>query len=325
MSTEGNPRVAVIIPCLNEEATIASVLRGFREILPAAALCVVDNNCVDATARIAHESGAAVLRETRPGKGWAVRKAFKEVEADIYLLVDGDATYPLEEARRMLQPIIDGVADVVVGARLGAETGSEFHWINRLGNRILLGFVNVMFHTRLTDLLSGYRAMSREFVKQAPILSTGFELETELSILALERDFRAIEIPVRLKNRPPGSRSKINASRDGLRILNAIFTLLRDYRPLSFFGGAGVCCVILGVIPGVFVTVEFMEHGTVRVPTAVLATGLVLSGLLLILVGVILTTLNRRFRELDHRLNRLEDEVRRPSLTADGANVAELS
>lgn len=303
--------VAVIIPCLNEEATVGEVLDGFRASLPSAALYVIDNNSTDRTAQIALDHGAIVLRETRPGKGFAVRKAFREVEADIYLLVDGDDTYPAEDAMRMLDPILDGTADVVVGARLGAGSQSEFRQINRIGNRILLRLLNAVFDAQVTDLLSGYRAMTREFVKQTPVLSVGFELETELSVLALEREFRTIEIPVHLRGRPHGSHSKISVVRDGFRILNAIFTLLRDYRPFSFFGWAGVIAAYLGILPGLFVTYEFMQRGTVRVPTAVLATGLVLSGLILILVGVMLTALNRRFRELDHRLTFLTDEVQR--------------
>jgi glycosyltransferase involved in cell wall biosynthesis len=310
MPTEGNRRVAVIIPCLNEELTIGRVLRAFRAALPDAACYVIDNNSKDATARIAREEGATVLRETRPGKGHAVRKAFREVEADVYVLVDGDDTYPAEEAPRLLAPVLDGSADIVVAARLGGETG--FRWINRLGNRLLLGTLNMTFGAALTDLLSGYRAMSREYVKQAPILSSGFELETELSILAFERGFRTVEMPVALRSRPAGSHSKISVVRDGLRILTAILTLLRDYRPLSFFGGAGLVCAILGLLPGIFVTVEFIERGTVRIPTAVLATGLEVSALTLILAGVILTALNRRFLELDHRLNLLEDQISRP-------------
>ena len=304
-------RIAVVIPCLNEEATIGLVVRKFRAVLPAAELYVVDNNSTDATERVAREAGATVLRETRRGKGHAVRKAFREVEADIYILVDGDDTYPAEEAPRLIQPIVDGDADVVVATRLGHDTRSEFRWVNRLGNRLLLGALNLVFGVRLTDLLSGYRVMTREYVKQAPVLASGFELETELSILAFEREFRTVEIPVRVRSRPEGSHSKIRVMGDGFRILSAILTLLRDYRPLSFFGGLGVLCAVLGLMPGIFVTIEFLERGTVRIPTAVLATGLEVWAITLVLAGVILQALNRRFRELDHRLNLVEDQTRR--------------
>jgi glycosyltransferase involved in cell wall biosynthesis len=304
-------RIAVVIPCLNEEATIGLVVRKFRAVLPAAELYVVDNNSTDATERVAREAGATVLRETRRGKGHAVRKAFREVEADIYILVDGDDTYPAEEALRLIQPIVDGDADVVVATRLGHDTRSEFRWVNRLGNRLLLGALNLVFGVQLTDLLSGYRVMTREYVKQAPVLASGFELETELSILAFEREFRTVEIPVRVRSRPEGSHSKIRVMGDGFRILSAILTLLRDYRPLSFFGGLGVLCAVLGLMPGIFVTIEFLERGTVRIPTAVLATGLEVWAITLVLAGVILQALNRRFRELDHRLNLVEDQTRR--------------
>ena len=304
-------RIAVVVPCLNEEATIGLVVRKFRTVLPTAELYVVDNDSTDATERVAREAGATVLRETRRGKGHAVRKAFREVEADIYILVDGDDTYPAEEAPRLIQPILDGDADVVVATRFGGDTRSEFRWVNRLGNRLLLGALNLVFGVRLTDLLSGYRVMTREYVKQAPVLASGFELETELSILAFEREFRTVEIPVRLRSRPEGSHSKIRVLGDGFRILSAILTLLRDYRPLSFFGGLGLLCAVLGLLPGIFVTIEFLERGTVRIPTAVLATGLEVWALTLVLAGVILQALNRRFRELDHRLNLVEDQTRR--------------
>src|SRR5262245_30533412 len=194
MVAEKNRRIAVVIPCLNEESTIGRVLRAFRSVLPDAALIVVDNDSADDTALNAKAEGATVLRETRRGKGHAVRKAFREVEADVYLLVDGDDSYPAQEAPRLIQPILDEAADVVVAARLGAQTG--FRWVNRAGNRLLLGVVNLVFRATLTDLLSGYRAMTREYVKQVPILASGFELETELSVLAFERGFRTIEVPI---------------------------------------------------------------------------------------------------------------------------------
>jgi glycosyltransferase involved in cell wall biosynthesis len=311
MVDDCNRRIAVIIPCLNEAATIGQVVTKFKAVLPTAELYVIDNNSTDATKLVARKAGAIVLRETRPGKGNAVRKAFREVEADFYILVDGDDTYPAEDAPRLLKPLLDDEADMVVATRLNVGAKSEFRWLNRIGNRLLLGVLNLVFGVRLTDLLSGYRLMAREYVKQAPVLASGFELETELSILAFERGFRTMEIPVHLGSRPPGSVSKIRVFGDGFRILTAILTLLRDYRPLSFFGGLGLLCALFGLLPGIFVTIEFLERGTVRIPTAVLATGLEVWALTLVLAGVILQAINRRFRELDHRLNLLEDQVRR--------------
>lgn len=326
-------RVAVIIPCLNEAAAIGRVLEDFRAALPDAELVVVDNGSADGTGKIAERHGATVLVERRRGKGNAVRLAFRTVDADAYLLVDGDGTYPASAAERLLEPILSGAADVVIGGRLDAASGSEFRALNRLGNRMFLRVVNLVFGTKVTDLLTGYRAMSREFVKHAPILSTGFELETELTVLALERGFRAVEIPIRLGTRAEGTRSKIRIPGDGLRILNAIFTLLRDYRPLTFFGGLGLAAILAGIAPGVFVTWEFTRTGLVRVPTAVLATGLELVGFTFVLTGVVLTTLARRFRELEHQIHAVRNDApsaarrgveRAPPPLTDPATSAEL-
>jgi len=304
-------RVAVIIPCLDEALTIGSVVSDFRSVLPEAAIVVVDNGSADDTARVAAAHGAEVLQERRRGKGFAVRWAFRLVEADVYLLVDGDGTYPAAEARRLIQPILDDEADVVIGGRLDPASRGEFRPLNRLGNWLFLATVNAIFGARITDLLTGYRAMSRDFVKRAPVLATGFELETELTILALEREFRTIEVPVTLTSRRAGSHSKIHVFGDGFRILNAIFSLLRDYRPLTFFGSLGLLSIVAGLLPGIFVTWEYTRTHEVRVPSAVLATGLELVGLMLIIAGVILTTLSRRFREIDHQVASLQQEVRR--------------
>jgi glycosyltransferase involved in cell wall biosynthesis len=307
----GRMAVAVIIPCLDEALTIGAVLASFRRELPDARLVVVDNGSTDGTAEVASAHGAEVLYERRRGKGHAVRRAFRIVNADVYLLVDGDGTYPAEQARRLIQPILDDEADVVIGGRLDPASMGEFRPLNRLGNRLFLATVNAIFRTRISDLLTGYRAMSGDFVRRAPVLSTGFELETELTILALERDFRTIEVPITLVGRPAGSHSKIRVYGDGVRILGAIFSLLRDYRPLTFFGGLGLLSIAAGLVPGLFVTWEFTRTHEVRIPSAVLATGLELVGLMLVIAGVILATLSRRFREIDHQVAGLQREVRR--------------
>jgi glycosyltransferase involved in cell wall biosynthesis len=305
MNGRASSQVAVVIPCLNEELTIGGVIDAFRATLPAARIVVIDNGSDDATASIARERGAEVLREGRRGKGNAVRRAFGEIDADVYVLVDGDETYPADRVHDLMAPVLAGDADVVIGARLDAE-GSEFRAVNRVGNRLLLRAVNTVFAAGITDLLSGYRIMSREFVRQVPMLSTGFEVETELSILALERGFRTVEIPVVLKARPTGSKSKIRLWKDGFRILNEILTLFRDHRPLAFFGALGILSILVGIAPGIFVTIEFLEHGTVRIPTAVLATGLEIVGFTFVLTGVTLAALSRRFREIDYRLDRIQ-------------------
>src|SRR5256886_13138905 len=215
MSAASNRRVAVVIPCLNEELTIGRVLDGFRTSLPEAHLYVIDNNSSDKTPQVAAEHGAVVLRETRPGKGFAVRKAFREVEADIYLLVDGDNTYPAEDAGRLIQPILDGVADVVVGTRLGSRSRSEFRWVNRAGNRILLGFLNAVFGARVTDLLSGYRAATREFVKHAPVLSAGYLDGAKLGVQRLDAELRLLDEPGTLNPRPRDRLSNIRVVTPG--------------------------------------------------------------------------------------------------------------
>jgi glycosyltransferase involved in cell wall biosynthesis len=323
MERGGQPLVAVVIPCLNEALTIGTVVADFRRSLPGAMVVVVDNASTDQTAAVAAAAGATVLKERRPGKGNAVRRAFNSIEADVYLLVDGDGTYPASEAPRLVAPVIGGDADVVIGGRLDQASRSEFRRANRMGNQFFLAVVNSIFGAHVSDLLTGYRVMSREFVKRTPILSVGFELETELTILALERGFRTIELPVQLVRRPDGSHSKIRVVGDGLRILSAIITLLRDYRPFTFFGGLGLGACLLGLVPGIFVTWEFLHTGAVRIPTAVLATGLELAGLTSILVGVVLTTLARRFRELDHQLAVVQRGLERVSVATPPADRLE--
>lgn len=304
-------RIAVIIPCLDEASTIGAVVADFRRELPEAEIIVVDNGSRDDTGAIAAASGATVLREARRGKGHAVRKGLRAVDADVYLLVDGDGTYPASKARTLLQPIVDEEADVVIGGRLDELSQSDFHWLNRLGNHLFLATVNAIFRTRITDLLTGYRAMSREFVRRSPILSGGFELETELTILALDRGFRTIEVSVQLVSRADGSHSKIRVFADGFRILAAIFTLLRDFRPFTFFGGTGLAVMLAGLAPGSFVVWEFTRTHEVRIPTALVATGLELVGVTLVLTGVMLTTFARRFREIDYQLAALEQDLQR--------------
>lgn len=310
-STPAASRTAVIIPCHNEARTIRAVIDDFRRVLPEAAIVVVDNASTDDTATVAASLGATVLRESRLGKGNAVRKALRLVDADAYLMVDGDGTYPAADADRLLQPIREGHADVVTGGRLAAGSGSDFHWLHWLGNKLLLATVNVIFGTRITDLLTGYRAMSREFVRRSPILSGGFELETELTVLALARGFRTVEVPVKVTRRPAGSESKIRIMGDGMRILTSIFTLLRDYRPLTFFGGIGLGSMVAGLALGSLISWEYARTHEVRIPTAILATGLELFGLAMVLTGVMLTTLARRFREIDYQLDGLERDVQR--------------
>lgn len=298
-----HPRIAILIPCYNEEPTIGQVVREFRAEIPGADIYVFDNNSTDRTVEQAREAGARVAYERRQGKGFVVQSMFCQVEADVYVMVDGDGTYPAGEVHKLIQPILLGEAEMVVGSRLLQTSESEFRLLNRLGNGFFLEVINFIFKVKLSDVLSGYRAFNREFVKSIPVFGGGFETEVELTIKALARGYRITELPVRLTSRPEGSFSKIRVVQDGLVILNTILTLFRDYKPLTFFGGMGLFLIVLGFVPGVVVILEFIRTGLVpRLPAAILAVGLVLSGMLLVVVGLVMHTITRRFQELEHQL-----------------------
>jgi glycosyltransferase involved in cell wall biosynthesis len=298
-----HPRTAILIPCYNEELTIGQVVRDFHAEIPDANIYVFDNNSTDRTVEIARAAGARIAYERRQGKGFVVQSMFCQVEADVYVLVDGDGTYPAAEVHKLIQPILLGDAEMVVGSRLMVSSGSEFRFLNKLGNDFFLQVINFVFKVKLTDVLSGYRAFNREFVKGVPIFGGGFETEVELTIKALARGYRITELPVRLAARPEGSFSKIRIIQDGFLILNTILTLFRDYKPLTFFGSMGLFLIALGLVPGGIVIFQFVKTGLVpKLPSAVLAVGLVLSGMLLFVIGLVLHTITRRFQELEHQL-----------------------
>jgi glycosyltransferase involved in cell wall biosynthesis len=298
-----HPRIAILIPCYNEELTIGQVVRDFRAEVPEAEIYVFDNNSTDRTVEYGREAGARIAYERRQGKGFVVQSMFCQVEADVYVIVDGDGTYPPGEVHKLIQPILLGEAEMVVGSRLMEASDSEFRLLNKLGNGFFLKVINFVFKVKLSDVLSGYRAFNREFVKSIPVFGGGFETEVELTIKALARGYRITELPVRLTPRPQGSFSKIRIVQDGFVILNTVLTLFRDYKPLTFFGGMGLFLITLGFVPGIIVIVEFIKTGLVpRLPSAVLAVGLVLSGMLLFVVGLVLHTITRRFQELEHQL-----------------------
>ena len=306
------PRIAILIPCFNEELTIGNVIEQFRNELPDALIYVFDNNSTDHTAERAQEKGAIILREWRRGKGFVVQSMFREIDADIYIMVDGDGTYPAANIHSLLEPVLRNDADMVVGSRLSAVSQSEFRVANRMGNYLFRVLTRSIFKTRIEDMLSGYRVFNRGIVKQLPLISGGFEIETELTIKALERGYRVVELPVNLSSRPEGSHSKIRHIHDGLVILNMIFSLARDYKPFTVFGSIGLLLMIAGFIPGTIVLVEFLHTGLVpRLPSAVLAVGLVVSGLVVALAGLILHTLARRFQELDLQMRLLGGEAYR--------------
>jgi len=312
-TSKARPRVAVLIPCYNEERTVADGVRQFRAQLPDAAIYVFDNNSADQTADRAQQAGAIVVYERRQGKGYVTQAMFRQVDAEYYVIVDGDGTYPAAAVHQLLQPILSGEADMVVGSRLHAESNSEFKQLNALGNRLVLRLLNAIFRVKLTDILSGYRTFNRRFVKRLPLFGGGFEIETELTIKAIARGYRIVEIPIDLVHRPPGSHSKIRIWRDGAIILNTILALFRDYKPLTFFGGSGLLLIMVALIPGLIVIIEFIKTGIVRrLPLAVLAVGLVLCGVLSITAGLILHSIARRAQEFEYQLQVLVDELATP-------------
>lgn len=296
-------KVAVLIPCYNEEKTIASVVRDFRAQLPGADIYVYDNNSTDNTVAEAKKAEAIIRHEKRQGKGNVIRSMFRQIDADVFLIVDGDGTYPAEKVTTLIKPILDSNADMVIGSRLHKASESKFKFLNLIGNRLYLFILKFMFDIPITDLLSGYRAFNKNIVKSLPILSKGFEIETELTIKCLQRNYRIMEVPVNLSERPEGSKSKIRLIRDGFLIINTIFALLRDYKPMKAFGLLGLFLIVCGFAPGIIVIREFISTGYIlRIPSAILAVGLVLSGLLVSFVGLILHTIARRFQEIDYEL-----------------------
>ena len=291
-------RIAVLVPCFNEEAAISKVVKDFRAALPAATVFVFDNNSTDKTAEIARAAGAEVFEEKHRGKGFVVRRMFADVDADIYVLVDGDATYDAPSVRRMIGRLIDGQLDMVVGTRV--DHGKvAYRTGHRAGNRILSGFVAWVFGPSFNDMLSGYRVFSRRFVKSFPVLSGGFEIETELTVHALELGLPVEEIETPYYARPEGSSSKLSTGRDGFRILLTIANLYRAERPLPFFSVLGLIAGLVSIGLAVPIVITFLETGLVpRLPTAVLATGLMLLAFLCGAVGLVLDTVTRGRREM---------------------------
>ena len=309
-SATGRPRVAVMIPCYNEELTIRKVIDDIRAALPDADIYVYDNNSKDKTSEIARAAGAIVRFEKRQGKGYVLQRMFREIDADVYLMIDGDCTYPANEAQKLIDPVLSEGADMVIGSRLMSASNSEFRRLNRFGNQFFLGTINYIFKVELTDILSGYRAFNRKFIKNVMLFAGGFDTETEMTIKALARGYQIVEVPVDLTNRPAGSSSQIRIVRDGSLILKMIFSLFRDYKPLTFFGGIGLAMMIVGLVLGAFIVYEFFETGLVlRFPTAILATGLELAGMLSITVGLVLHTIARRSLEIEHQVQALYDEI----------------
>ena len=281
----------VIIPCYNEALTIGKVIDDFRSELPEATAYVYDNNSTDGTAEIARTRGAIVKYEPRQGKGNVCRQMFRDIDADCYLMVDGDDTYPAESARSLCAPILAGEADMVVGDRLSNGTYAQqnaraFHGF---GNDLVRAMIRWIYGYGFEDVMTGYRAMSRPFVKTFPVLSEGFQIETELSIHAVDRRWRIADVPVEYRNRPEGSVSKLNTVRDGLKVIAMIGTLFKDYRPLKFFSLVALLFCIGGLCAGIPVVTEYLATGLVpRFPTAILAVALMFMAALSLATGFIL-------------------------------------
>ena len=292
------PRIAVILPCYNEEAAIGPTVASFRAALPEADIYVFDNNSRDRTVDVAAKAGAIVRREPMQGKGHVVRRMFADIEADIYVMADGDATYDAAAAPAMIQRLIDEHLDMVVGAR-ASEVEAAYRRGHRLGNRVLTGILARLFGRTFSDILSGYRVFSRRFVKSFPILSAGFEIETEISVHALELRMPVAEMVTQYGARPEGSASKLSTYRDGWRILRTILTLFRIERPVLYFGSIGAVLALIALALGTPLVVTYAQTGLVpRFPTAILVTGLAIVAALCFFAGLILDTVVRGRREM---------------------------
>lgn len=292
-------RLAVLIPCYNEHLTIAGVIEEFRRALPGADIHVFDNNSADGSGLIAREAGATVHLVPNQGKGEVVRAMFREVDSDVFVMVDGDGTYPASRVRELIAPIEERRADMVVGTRLQQYGSESFRPLHVFGNNLVLSVINAFFSSKLTDVMSGYRAFSRRFVTAMPVLSHGFEIETEMTLHALEHRFPIVEVGVPYGQRPEGSASKLHTFRDGFRVLRTILRLYKDYRPLAFFGLVGLALLGVGAAAGVLVAIEFLEFGQVfGIARAVFAVACAISGVLSLATGAVLDTVNRRTREI---------------------------
>ncbi|MGQ0685029.1 glycosyltransferase family 2 protein [Bradyrhizobium sp.] len=292
------PTIAVLVPCYNEEAAVATVVADFRKALPSATIYVYDNNSGDRTVEVAREAGAEVRSEMHQGKGHVVRRMFADIDADVYVLVDGDATYDAPSAPKMIEKLVAGHLDMVVGLRVD-QSVAAYRPGHRTGNWMLTTFLASVFGEAFKDILSGYRVFSRRFVKSFPVLSDGFEIETELSVHALELALPVAEVATPYYARPEGSFSKLNTWRDGFRILGTILRLYRSEKPLRFFTAIGVFLMLVSIGLAIPVLVTYLEQGVVpRLPTAVLSMGLMIVAVLSISSGLVLDTVTRGRREI---------------------------
>lgn len=293
-------KIAILIPCYNEEITVAKVITDFKKELPDALIYVYNNNSTDNTLQIAYENGAIVKNEYRQGKGNVVRSMFRDIDADVYVLVDGDNTYPANMVHQLIKPILMETADMVVGDRIsnGTYKKQNKRLFHDFGNGMVKYTINRLFKTNLKDVMSGYRAFSRTFVKNIPILSKGFEVETEMTLHALDKRFIIKEIPIEYKDRPNKSKSKLNTFTDGYKVIKTIIKMLKDYKPLKFFLSIAIIFFVLGLIIGIPVIYEYiLTRYITKVPSAVLSTGLMIFSVIIAQCGVILDTVVKDDKE----------------------------
>ena len=295
-----NKKIAVLIPCYNEAKTIEKVVKDYRKVLPNADIYVYDNNSKDGTDEIAKKAGAIVRYEYRQGKGNVIRTMFREIDADCYLMIDGDDTYPAENAKEMCDLVLDGKADMVIGDRLSStyfqENKRPFH---NFGNKIVRWLINTLFQNNIKDIMTGYRAFSYEFVKGFPVLSKGFEIETEMTIHAVDKNFKLVEIPVTYRDRPEGSVSKLNTYSDGMKVLKMIATLFKEYKPFWFFGLFACLLLFLSFGMGFPVVLEYFKTGLVpRFPTLIVSSIFLVLSIVLWITGIILEVIAKKHKQL---------------------------
>ncbi|MEK0218261.1 glycosyltransferase family 2 protein [Bifidobacterium mongoliense] len=295
---DDNATVAILLPCYNEELTIGKVVTDFKTALPDAMVYVYDNNSTDRTAQIATDAGAVVRKEPRQGKGNVIHSMFEDIDADVYIMADGDDTYPAEAAPAMVAKVLEGY-DMVIGDRLSStyfeENKRPFH---NFGNRLVRDSINSMFGTHVTDIMTGYRAFPFTFVKTYPVLSRGFEVETEMTIHSLNNNLKLYEMPIKYRDRPEGSVSKLDTVGDGIKVMSTIFRMIREYKPLPFFGGLGAIIAIIGFVLTSGVAFDYWKTGLVaRFPTLIGAVMLVIAGLLCIATGIILDVIAKDDRK----------------------------
>lgn len=293
-------KIAVLIPCYNEELTVEKTVSDFKRVLPNADIYVYNNNSKDRTKELALKAGAIVKDEYRQGKGSVVRSMFRDIDADVYIMVDGDDTYPAEEVERLITPVLEGKADMVIGDRLSStyytENKRPFH---NFGNSLVKGLINFLFKSDLNDIMTGYRSFSKKFVKCMPVMSDGFQIETEMTIFALTNNMQVVNIPITYRDRPEGSESKLNTFSDGFKVLLTLFNLFKDNRPFLFFGSISIVIFIIGLLIGIPVIDEFIKTAYItKVPSAILAAALMLNAFLMFSVGIILDAIKNEKRYL---------------------------